>query len=448
VSIRDKLAQQCETVDTEEHFGQQEDIVDRIKQLLNEYDKQSDVFREFFQNTDDHGATTLDFFLDLGTYASDQLVDDRASSLQGPSFLICSDKPLRPEDILRMQQLGRSGKRKDFSTAGRFGVGMNSMYHLSDCPQLFAQDALHLFDPQRKFVVPLAARSTGRKFDTKKLEQDFPNMLAPFAQFRGKYPVVFRLPLRAEASAFGAEVTAHSVETVVRDFGSKSYQSLLLSRSVACVRVSVVEPDKRWRLVAAHSVIGQNDKARALELLPGSVEDLEALRGKPPQHVLSEFKIRSEYATTRSDEKGADLAPTYTVWVICHCVSTDESILNVAREMRNNVQDVALLPHGAAAVCLTDPGRHEGVICCNQPLDLPLCTKGVMLHGSFYMGSSRKYIPLPTAGSKAEPGASVAWNEAMLIGPMAEALRLLVQHCTSYVKQVCQGRGAGGERGG
>jgi sacsin len=150
-SVRDELSSKCEAPGGQP-FGQEANLVDQAKLLLSDYNSKDDVIKEFVQNTDDFGAEEPTFILCEKVHPHEKLVDERAEALQGPSLYICSSKPLKEEDIQRMQHVGRSDKRQGFHTSGRFGVGLNVMYRYSRCPQLLANGNLHFFDLTRSYV--------------------------------------------------------------------------------------------------------------------------------------------------------------------------------------------------------------------------------------------------------------------------------------------------------
>ena len=438
-SIRDQLAKECEILeDGDDSFGQEEDLVDRIKQLLNEYEGKEDIFREFFQNTDDHGSSELHFVLDTRSFDSEQLVDTRARHLQGPALLVCSTKELTDEDIARMQRLGRSSKRRDAETVGRYGVGMCSMYHFSDCPQLLANNALHCFDPMRRFVARDGKGKPGRKYSVPKLEKDFPHMLVPFADYMGddKYKAVFRLPLRLWPSYFGNRVEPDRVKESLKEFGASADLLLLFSRHVSQVGVSLFR-DGADDYGYLHSVTAADEtdepavKARVAELLAGNLAAPDASGG-------SSVTTRLKITTHEGDKKSG--TSTIRTWVVSHSLSRDPSILEAARRLQEGVQAMALQPHGAAALCLEDPrGLQTGALCCSLPLEVPLGVKGLLLHGCFYLSSSRKHIPLAQqqAQGQTAPGeAGKVWNNLLLKIPMAEALCNLLVHCREFVHGV------------
>lgn len=77
------------------------------------------------QNCDNAGADVVTFVPDKRSYSTQKLVDDHAQILQGPAMLLTSSKLLTDEDIKRIQRLGESAKRDDFSTCGRFNIGVS-----------------------------------------------------------------------------------------------------------------------------------------------------------------------------------------------------------------------------------------------------------------------------------------------------------------------------------
>ena len=93
--------------------------------------------QELIQNADDAGATEVTFILDhrdLPTL-SPNLVDSHAQSLlsnfQGPALLLYNDAVFTDSDWEGIQNLQQSGKVKDPFKVGKFGIGFNSVYHIT-----------------------------------------------------------------------------------------------------------------------------------------------------------------------------------------------------------------------------------------------------------------------------------------------------------------------------
>ena len=244
-SVRDELARRCEEggFGGDEAFGQQERLSDRISSLLHDYNRPEDVFTEHWQNSDDAGAERLLFMIDHTNYPTTSLVDHRASTLQGPALILASSKPLSNDDMARIQSLGDSHKCKDFSSVGRFGVGITLLYHISDTPVLLANDALHVFDPLQNVVA--TDKSNGKKWSLEKLEREgFNHMLTPFAQLKD-WPTIFRLPLRRNCSSSWKTAlctwTEESLQSLLDSFSGRMHveERLVLAKHVRSVTFSV-----------------------------------------------------------------------------------------------------------------------------------------------------------------------------------------------------------------
>ena len=104
--------------------------------LLTTYRLPLTAYYRSYQNCDDAGADKVLFLLDSSSYEATSCVSAEAAELQGPALVLASSRPLSNDDLRRMKQLGDSQKRADFAKAGRFGLGLNSLYHMSDFVQV------------------------------------------------------------------------------------------------------------------------------------------------------------------------------------------------------------------------------------------------------------------------------------------------------------------------
>ncbi|CAE8696580.1 unnamed protein product [Polarella glacialis] len=426
-SVRDELAARCVGLDVSEEdaFGQEADLVDEVKRLLSDYSGQADVFAEFVQNTDDFGAEEFYSVLCPKSFATERIVDERSAELQGPSLYICSSKPLQDEDIRQMQRVGRSGKRLDFGSAGRFGVGLNVMYRYSDCPQLLANGWLHFFDLTKSFVARGERR--GRQFRTDDLRRDFPHTMEPFlaSGLADRYPVVFRLPLRRRRSELGSPVSARDLKVDLRAIAVKSEEMLLFTKHL---KKLTFQDD--GGLIAEHDVTFEQagDEANYgnfFRNLPATLTELEA--AQQDTKLVVKKSIQSRITT----EQG--LATSKVQWVVAHHVQLSSQ---ATRALAQQLFDggTALLPHGAAAAKLSAQGQGEapidsGKMCCCLPTPIASGCRA-WLHGSFVLGSSRKVIPLPE-----EYGQSLGakWNQQLLEGPVASSLCEVLVCCRDQV---------------
>ena len=92
-------------------FFQQENIVDRIKGILNDYDPSS-IFNEFLQNASDAGATECHFQLDTRSFGTEKVLSEQMAAWQGPALMIYNDAEFSDEDFEALCKLGIGNKSK------------------------------------------------------------------------------------------------------------------------------------------------------------------------------------------------------------------------------------------------------------------------------------------------------------------------------------------------
>ena len=93
------------------------------------------------QNADDAGATKIQFFMDCRQHGTVGLVRPELEAYQGPALLSANDAMFSDEDWEGIQSLQQSVKADDPFKVGRFGIGFNSIYHLTGW--YLAMHALH-----------------------------------------------------------------------------------------------------------------------------------------------------------------------------------------------------------------------------------------------------------------------------------------------------------------
>lgn len=111
------LSAQCwQTDSTFETWAQQEDIVDRIRNVLNDYDPSS-ILTEFLQNAADAGATKCVFMLDYKSYGTEKVLSKEMAAWQGPALMIYNDAEFSPDDFRALSQIGVGNKSKQQESA-------------------------------------------------------------------------------------------------------------------------------------------------------------------------------------------------------------------------------------------------------------------------------------------------------------------------------------------
>ncbi|KAF9943458.1 hypothetical protein BGZ70_005944, partial [Mortierella alpina] len=202
----------------------QEDIVDRIRNVLNDYDPSS-IFTEFLQNAADAGATKCVFMLDYKSYGTEKVLSEEMAAWQGPALVIYNNAEFSQDDFRALSQTGVGNKREDASKIGRHGLGFNSAYHFGDVPSVCSGSYIGFFDPlltnlpKIRTAAGLVAQG-GQRCDFMKLKHDaLSDQLAPYqdafgcdmkSRFKG---TIFRIPLRTLDSQRKAKSASRICET-------------------------------------------------------------------------------------------------------------------------------------------------------------------------------------------------------------------------------------------
>ena len=83
------------------------------------------------QNADDAGAKVVRFYIDSRHHPCRSLVNGKLSAYQGPALIAANDAMFTEKDWEGIQRLQDSVKGKDPFSVGKFGIGFNSVYHIT-----------------------------------------------------------------------------------------------------------------------------------------------------------------------------------------------------------------------------------------------------------------------------------------------------------------------------
>ncbi|GLC59948.1 hypothetical protein PLESTB_001557000 [Pleodorina starrii] len=245
-------------------FGQKVDLTARIREILLNYPEGTSILKELVQNADDARATCIKFCLDCRQHGRASLLSPAMSPFQGPALLAFNDGVFSDRDLESISRIGDSKKKEEEGKTGRFGVGFNSCYHLTDLPSFVSGRHLVIFDPHCRHLPNISSTNPGKRIDFVQhgdVAAQYGDQVAPYTGAfgctlgagasseggggGGGRPwegTLFRFPLRsselAEASTISKQVyTIESIRSLLDQLATESFQILLFLKHIARLEV-------------------------------------------------------------------------------------------------------------------------------------------------------------------------------------------------------------------
>ncbi|KAK9808692.1 hypothetical protein WJX72_002029 [[Myrmecia] bisecta] len=402
-------------------FGQSEALTTRLKHIIDAYADGPGIIMELIQNADDAGATEVALLLDDQTYACNSIISPQMAAWQGPALCVYNDAVFSPADFSAISRIGQDSKLDKPAATGRFGLGWNAVYHLTDVPSFVSGDYLVAFDPHARYLPGISPAQPGLKiaFQRANLLAQFPDSFSPYLQFgctlhETFQGTLFRFPLRSEATASTSDIKAapyspRDVLALFEAFRGEAGKALLFLKSVTRVAVHVrragqARPKLLFRASLSTAEGGEAPQAAICRFVggPGGKVQKDAfyqrLKATLPASLPSSCSLVTvalQDSSGRSDEER---------WLVCNAMGGGR-----ARELaiRQPKDSRGLLPWPGQAFCF---------------LPLPVRT-GLPVHvnGYFELSSNRRdiwYGSDMAGGGKARSD----WNVALLEDALAPAL--------------------------
>ncbi|XP_066482921.1 sacsin-like [Tiliqua scincoides] len=375
-------------------FGAKEKLSTRLANILRDYSSSSrDVLKELLQNADDAGASVVHFLWDQRHHPASQILSDEWEALQGPAFCVYNDRVFQRSDIEGIQQLGCGGKGGRRDATGKYGLGFNTVYHLTDCPAFVTGNStLCIFDSTLKYLPNSDEHSPGLMCNlTKEFRNTFQDVYDTFLPevFDLEHGTLFRLPLRTPGGAASSPICQHSVstkdmESMVLALEEEGDLFVMFLNHVRCVTFSVIDekggaPQEVLRVDAE----GGDPKRLTYQKQLSRAAAAGGMDAGKPVRVFYEMKIKHSNSSTPSK------------WLVGK---------QIGLETTDTVEDM-MLPHGGVAACLNK--ALSGRAFCTLPLptatDLP-----IHINGNFAIDSARRDL------RKDEGAHETAWNSVLL----------------------------------
>ena len=239
-------------------FGQTVSLTSRIRELLLNYPEGTSIFKELIQNADDAKGQTVSLCLDHRTHGTASLAFGQPfAQFQGPALLVHNNATFTDKDFESIRQIGASLKRGEAGKTGKYGLGFNSCYHITDIPIFVSGRYLCLFDPGAKFLPGAASGNPGKRIDFVAAEfaSKFPDSATPLQAFGCDMKeafdgTLFRFALRTEEMAAVSDLSkqvygVQKMQELLYDLQREAHLILLFLKSVENLRIMEWLPGKR-----------------------------------------------------------------------------------------------------------------------------------------------------------------------------------------------------------
>lgn len=407
-------------------FGQKEKLTSRIKSILNAYPSEKEMLKELLQNADDAKATEIYFVFDPRTHPTDRIFDDKWIPMQGPALCVFNNQPFTEDDIRGIQNLGRGTKEANPGKTGQYGIGFNSVYHITDCPSFISNnDILCIFDPHAQYAPGATSTSPGRMF--RDLDSDFRSQFSDVlslylgAHFKLERSTMFRFPIRSTDMAKTSEISPvpasdRMVQNLLDKLKTDGIELLMFLNHME--KISICEIDSTTgELKVLYSVtakITDGDRLKRKQFhasVIDSVTKKKQITAIPVQQITYTMDIQ-------------DTDGNLTTWMICNR-SGFPNIENVSKSVisAHKNEDITLFPRGGVAACVSHNYKKPHRAFCFLPLSLET---GLPFHvnGHFALDSARRNLWRDDNGV----GVRSDWNNNLMTSLIAPAcVELLIQ---------------------
>ncbi|XP_056009880.1 sacsin-like isoform X2 [Ostrea edulis] len=457
-------------------FGQSEPLTQRLSRLLEEgYTDGLSVPKELIQNADDAGASEIYFLYDEreNEEARTCLLDSGMKGCQGPALWAFNDAVFSSNDFENIQKLSGATKKEDTTKIGKFGLGFNAVYNLTDVPSFASGKHLVYLDPHGTYLgeaishekspgikLNLHNKTMLRKLENqfKPFEKVFGFQSSKFSENKGYKGTLFRFPLRTKQQALTSEIcnkeySRTEMNKLLEMFCKASGNMLLFTQNVKKIKLYHLgkissNPDMDMQLVLAvekDEENGNSMKKSDENILTAASRHLNRWEHSSKFLPTCITKIQVSSKGHAWTDKSLPFKEE-TKWLITWALGTKKS-MKLFKEKKSD----GALPIASVAIPVETANNRFSPLCLGGKTRsfekygfyetghlfcfLPLPIKTAMhfhVNGSFAVSSDRQRLLIKTEDDKEITKQSI-WNECLVNDATVEAFLelLVVVHKTS-----------------
>ena len=452
-------------------FGQSEQLTTRLKHLLEDYTDGLAIFKELIQNADDAGATEMKFLLDSRTnYDSmTHLLDKNMRECQGPALWAYNNSVFTDTDIGNIIKLGGATKEDQPVKIGKFGLGFNAVYNMTDVPSVLTRHYMIIFDPHMNHIGHAARNGQpGVQINLAKNKKALKKWCDHFKLFNGVFGceinldsdvdfkgTLFRFPLRTSSQAKRSLISdVHYQEIDVMETMQMLAQTanniLMFTQHVKQLEFyrmdNNTDPSTSDLLFTVQKSLSADVSFPKCEMFHGSDSPLEIAvqfmekvrtgrrRVDPDEQITQSCIVDIVIDISDIGKAFIKIDTEKSQWLITHSLGTNTSLtlaLDDPKKGKNPIGSISVLLSIESVhpnylpVGLKQTERADGRIFCFMPLPVHSGTP-VHINGAFSILSSRRSLCEKTDDDRTYP--EEEWNRAL----MEDAV------CKAYIGALCQ----------
>ena len=452
--------------------GQYEPLTTRLRNILQQYKEGVAIFKEIIQNADDARASKVCFVVDWRENPRERLLTEELAKCQGPALWAYNDAMFSDDDFENINKLAGETKKEDLDKVGRFGLGFNSVYHITDVPSFLSGEHLVVFDPNMNHISKLIddkKRKGGLMLslvENRDVLLAFPDQFLPFDQLFGCdmtgagtfhfQGTLFRLPFRTAKQAQESEIskeayTGDQVKNLIRSLKESAPTLLLFSQNVKEVRVFEIQKNSNPKKSLGRPIISVTKSIESIlyqNITEGTILHnsstwlLNNRMQKSSAQAASEGPRRTELlkmnvSLVKSElTEVLELCQKEEMWIV-NSSTGDKASLRVAQSV-DGIRN-AVVPVTGIAAKMTHSKKHGtkifpviGEVFCFMPLSIE---SGFPVHvnGSFSVYSNRRRLWEQGVGERQSfKPFEAKWNEALMEDALVQAYLQLLLILTSY----------------
>lgn len=419
-----------------EDFGQYEPLVVRLAGIIRDYPEGVGIIKELIQNADDAKASRVEITLDWRTHQAENLPDPRMTALMGPAILAYNDSVFTKRDFDSIRSLGHSEKAQDLQKTGRFGVGFNAVYHVTDYPSFISGDRIVFFDPHGSAIPGTSKEKTGKSWKLRESNwwTKYPDFLRIYQAGLPNKEVdfkktLFRLPLRTKEQANKSEIRQdpfeeESVRDIIQKLSENGEEMLLFLKYVLDIRFYEIAADRDGTRTELLTICTKNKKTvqgerqKLLDVIPPDDTDTLLRKCKNESGAIASVSYRHEIEKTISN-----LEKTNTTWRVVSIIGSDSEgkLADAIAQMQSQKEKAVPWAGAAARICISNNDGYIKPIIGKAYCFLPTPIEtGLPIHinGFFNLNSARDNLS-SDSGQTGRDQIKPLWN------------RLLVRHVLS-----------------